>query len=88
MLWKKTGHVDSGYVFRQENGLLYHPDFAIQSLQRAMAVSRQARTSLHDHGRAYATVARQAGIHRKLASERLGHANISTTLLRPARVVV
>ncbi len=32
-------HVDGGYVFRQENGLPYHPDFVTQSFQRAVAVS-------------------------------------------------
>ncbi len=26
ILWKKAGYVDSGFVFRRENGLPYHPD--------------------------------------------------------------
>jgi hypothetical protein len=26
ILWRKAGYVDSGFVFRQENGLPYHPD--------------------------------------------------------------
>ena len=34
MLWKKAGYVDSGFVFRRENGLPYHPDFVSQSSRR------------------------------------------------------
>ena len=80
MLWKKAGYVDSGYVFRQENGLPYHPDFVTQSFQKAVAASVQPRIRLHDLRHTHATLALQAGIHPKVVSERLGHANISITL--------
>lgn len=80
MLWKKAGYVDSEYVFRQENGLPYHPDFVTQSFQKAVAASGQPRIRLHDLRHTHATLALQAGIHPKVVSERLGHANISITL--------
>jgi len=72
--------VDSGYVFRQENGLPYHPDFATQSFQKAVAASGQTRIRLHDLRHTQAILALQAGIHPKVVSERLGRANISITL--------
>ena len=45
-----------------------------------MKTSGQPRIRLHDLGHTHATLALQAGIHPKVVSERLGHANISITL--------
>jgi integrase len=80
MLWKKAGYVDSGFVFRRENGLPYHPDFVSQMFEKAVRTSEQPRIRLHDLRHTHATLALQAGIHPKVVSERLGHANISITL--------
>jgi integrase len=51
-----------------------------QSFQKAVAASGQSRIRLHDLRHTHATLALQAGIHPKVVSERLGHANISITL--------
>ena len=80
MLWRQAGYVDSGYVFRRENGEPYHPDLISQAFQKAVDVSGQPRIRLHDVRHTYATLALQAGVHPKVVSERLGHANISITL--------
>lgn len=80
LLWKTAGYVDSGFVFRREDGLPYHPDFVSQSFERAVKNSGQARIRLHDLRHTHATLALQVGIHPKVVSERLGHANISITL--------
>lgn len=80
LLWKAAGYVDSGFVFRREDGLPYHPDFISQSFERAVKNSGQPRIRLHDLRHTHATLALQAGIHPKVVSERLGHANISITL--------
>jgi integrase len=80
ILWRKAGYVDSGFVFRRENGLPYHPDFVSQMFEKAVRTSEQPRIRLHDLRHTHATLALQAGIHPKVVSERLGHANISITL--------
>ena len=72
--------VDSGFVFHRGDGLPYHPDFISQSFERAVKNSGQPRIRLHDVRHTHATLALRAGIHPKVVSERLGHANISITL--------
>jgi integrase len=51
-----------------------------QVFQKAVAASQQPRIRLHDLRHTHATLALQAGIHPKVVSERLGHANINITL--------
>ena len=80
ILRKKTGYVDSGLVFRREDGQGYHPDLISQSFEKAVRQSKQPRIRLHDLRHTHATLALQAGIHPKVVQERLGHANISITL--------
>jgi integrase len=48
--------------------------------EKAVRTSEQPRIRLHDLRHTHATLALQAGIHPKVVSERLGHANISITL--------
>lgn len=80
MEWQKAGYVDSGYVFRREDGAPLHPDLVSQSFERAVKRSGQPRIRLHDLRHTHATLALQAGIHPKVVSERLGHASITITL--------
>lgn len=80
MARKKTGYVDSGLVFRREDGEGYHPDLISQIFEKAVRASGLTRIRLHDLRHTHATLALQAGIHPKVVQERLGHANISITL--------
>lgn len=80
MLWKKAGYSDSGYVFRQENGLPYHPNRITKVFEDAVETSGQPRIRLHDLRHTFATLALGAGVHPKVVSERLGHASITITL--------
>ena len=78
--WRQAGYVDSGFVFRQENGQPYHPDVVTQAFAKAVRESGQPRIRLHDLRHIHATLALQAGVHVKVVSERLGHANVGITL--------
>lgn len=70
---------DSGYVFTKEDGTALPPDrFTKMFAQRVS--TRDFRIRLHDLRHTHATLALQAGLHPKVVSERLGHANISITL--------
>lgn len=80
MLRKKTGYLDSGLVFRREDGQGYHPNLITQAFEKAVRDSGQPRIRLHDLRHTHATLALQAGIHPKIVQERLGHASISITL--------
>jgi integrase len=80
MQWQQAGYIDSGYVFRRENGTPYHPDLISQAFDKAVRDSMQPRIRLHDLRHTHATLALQAGVHPKVVSERLGHASISITL--------
>ncbi len=51
-----------------------------QAFEKAVRESRQPRIRLHDLRHTHATLALQAGVHPKVVSERLGHANIGITL--------
>lgn len=70
----------SGYVFVRENGQPYHPNRITKMFETAVEASRQPRIRLHDLRHTYATLALAAGVHVKVVSERLGHANVSITL--------
>jgi integrase len=80
--WRKEGapYVDSGYIFRQENGLPYHPSRISKIFETAAKASGQPRIRLHDLRHTFATLALSAGVHPKVVSERLGHASIMITL--------
>jgi integrase len=73
--WNETGS-----VFVREDGEPYHPErvsklFAQSSKKAGLPIIR-----LHDLRHTYATLALVAGVHPKVVSERLGHANIGITL--------
>jgi integrase len=73
--WKDTGH-----VFTREDGEPYHPERVSKLFVQAAKRAGLPRIRLHDLRHTYATLALSAGVHPKIVSERLGHANIGITL--------
>jgi integrase len=71
---------NTGYVFTREDGLPYHPDRVTKLFEEAVERLNLPRIRLHDLRHTHATIALSAGVHPKVVSERLGHANISITL--------
>jgi integrase len=67
-------------VFRDEAGVLIHPDRFSREFSRVVAASGLAPIRLHDLRHTYATLALKAGVHPKVVSERLGHATVGITL--------
>jgi integrase len=72
--------VETGLVFTAENGSALDPESISRYWRQAVRKSRLPSIRLHDLRHTHATLALQAGIHPKVVSERLGHANISITL--------
>jgi integrase len=72
--------LETDYVFADADGHPYHPEFISKRFRRASKRAGLPPIRLHDLRHTYATVALAAGIHPKVVSERLGHANIGITL--------
>jgi integrase len=77
---KKDQENDEDLVFTDENGRPIHPERVSTLFARAAKRAGVPRIRLHDLRHTYATLALSAGIHPKVVSERLGHANIGITL--------
>ncbi len=71
---------DTGLVFTQEDGNGWHPDRISKLFDRAVAEVGVDRISLHGLRHTHATVGLEAGVPVKVMSERLGHANVGTTM--------
>lgn len=71
---------DGGFIFTRENGEPWHPDRVTKLFDQAVKTAGVSRIRLHDLRHTHATLALQAGIHPKVVSERLGHAQVSMTL--------
>ena len=71
---------ESGFVFTKEDGEPYHPERVSKLFTQAAKRVGLPRIRLHDLRHTYATMALTAGVHPKIVSERLGHANIGITL--------
>ncbi len=71
---------DSDLVFCRTDGTPIHPDYFSHAFTRIVETSGLPRIRLHDLRHTHATLALQAGIHPKVVSERLGHANASITM--------
>ena len=71
---------DHDLVFCRDDGSPTHPDSFSHTFERQVAASNLPRIRLHDLRHTHASLALAAGIHPKVVSERLGHANISITL--------
>jgi len=70
----------SDLVFLREDGEPYHPERVSRLFTQAGKRAGLPRIRLHDLRHTYATLALACGIHPKVVSERLGHANIAITL--------
>jgi integrase len=71
---------DHGLVFAEPDGSPIHPDRFRERFEYRVARSGLPRIRFHDLRHTYATLALQAGIHAKVVSGILGHANIGITL--------
>lgn len=71
---------DSGYAFCGVDGAPLHPDTITATSQAIIRDLDVPRIRLHDLRHTSATLALEAGIHRKVVSERLGHATVGITL--------
>ena len=81
--------VETGRVFTLEDGSVLHPDKLSKRFDVWVRRSGLPRITFHGLRHTWATMAMEKGIHTKVVSDRLGHANISVTLdiyskVRPA----
>jgi integrase len=67
-------------VFTREDGTLLHPERISKMFDRHVEQTGLPRIRFHDLRHTHATLALQAGVHPKVVSERLGHADIALTL--------
>jgi integrase len=71
---------EDALVFTALDGSPLHPNQFSASFDRLVKAAGLPRIRLHDLRHTHATLALQAGVHPKVVSERLGHANIAITL--------
>jgi integrase len=74
------GYEDNGLVFSREDGAPIWPRTFSRTFDRHVQAAELPSIRLHDLRHTHATLALQAGVHPKVVSERLGHANIGITL--------
>ena len=67
-------------VFVKPDGSWIHPQSFSQVLDRKVAKLDVPAISLHDLRHTHATLLLKAGVHVKIVSERLGHANVAFTM--------
>lgn len=75
-----SGWRDHDLVFCKVDGDPLHPERFSREFDRRVARWELPKLTLHGLRHTWATLALQAGVHPKVVSERLGHANISITL--------
>jgi integrase len=75
-----TDWQDHGLVFVREDGSPLNPSTIGQQLTVRAKQAGLPHIRVHDLRHTYATLALEAGVHPKVVSERLGHANIGITL--------
>lgn len=71
---------DHDLIVASPKGTPIHPQTFSETFDRLVRESGLPRIRLHDLRHTHATLSLQAGVHPKVVSERLGHANISITL--------
>jgi integrase len=71
---------DHGLVFVRGDGSPLNPSTIGQQLTVRARQAELPHVRVHDLRHTYATLALEAGVHPKIVSERLGHANIAITL--------
>lgn len=67
-------------VFAREDGSTLHPERISKIFEQHVRRAGLPRIRFHDLRHTHATLAFQAGVHPKVVSERLGHADIALTL--------
>jgi integrase len=72
-------YTDHGLVFAEPDGSPIHPDRFRVRFEHRVERSGLPPIRFHDLRHTYATLALQAGVHAKVVSEILGHANIGIT---------
>jgi integrase len=73
-------YTDHGLVFAEPDGSPIHPDQFLDRFASRVTRSGLPKVRFHDLRHTYATLALAAGVHPKVVSEILGHANIGITL--------
>jgi integrase len=73
-------YADADLVFAGPSGTPTHPEALSAAFERHSKAAGLPRIRFHDLRHTHATLALQAGIHPKIVSERLGHADIALTL--------
>ena len=71
---------DSGLVFSHPNGSPLDPHVVSHASAKVLKKAGLPHIRFHDLRYTHATLLLKAGIHPKIVSERLGHANIGITL--------
>ncbi len=76
-----AAYQDAGLVFCSHSGTPLQPRNVVRSFKRLLRRSGLPETiRLYDLRHAHATALLAAGVHPKVASERLGHASVALTL--------
>lgn len=75
-----AGFHDDGYVIRQENGKPFRPDSITQKWLRFEKKHNLPHMKFHGLRHSNATAMIEAGISPKVVQQRLGHADVTTTL--------
>jgi len=71
---------DEDFVFSWPDGRPLDPDVVTKAFHRTVRKAGLTNIRLHDLRHTHATLMLKAGVHPKVVSERLGHANIGITL--------
>jgi integrase len=75
-----TSYEDGGWIFADELGRPYHPDYFSTRFERLVAAHGLRSIRLHDLRHTTASLMLASGEPVKVVSELLGHANVSVTL--------
>jgi Phage integrase family len=83
--WQRTeqravGNDDHGWVFTDPSGQPVHPHAISHAFERIAIRAGLPVIRLHDIRHTHATLLAQAGVHPKVVSERLGHADAKFTI--------
>ena len=71
---------DGDLLFADQIGRPWHPDAFVSAFRKIVAKAKLGHVRLHDLRHSHATALLRAGVHPKIASERLGHATVGITL--------
>jgi integrase len=67
-------------LFTSHDGAPIHPDYLSELFHRRLKAAGLPRIRFHDLRHTWATLALANGVHARVVQERLGHANVATTL--------